>query len=118
MNNKLKEDYTKLKLYLGILEEQPCTEEESEQYKKLLQAGQSLPPNVHSVDPYNDGDIECFTFYTLEETKLSPEDQEKYVQYKQLRTLITIKNCMLFFTILSITSIIGAIISLIIFLLC
>ena len=101
---KLTKELEQLKHKLGILQEVDCTDSETEEYRKLLSQGMPLPNDILCRDP--DISNEYATFYTVQETKLSKEELLEYVQYKQLCTLITIKKCVVFFTVLTIISLV------------
>ena len=99
---KLTEELEKLKYDLGILKEVNCPTEETKAFRKLLEEGKPLPEGVlqHNADD----EPEYATFYRVEKTDLSPEELSQYIEYKRLKSLITIKNCVVFFTVLTIIS--------------
>ena len=106
---KLTKELTELKYQLGILESTDCTESESEQYRKLLIEGSPLPKGVYVKDP--EIDKKWADFHIVTETKLSKEALNDYIQYKQLSTLLTIKKCVVFFTVLTIISLVFGVIA-------
>ena len=78
-------------------------------YVDMMRAGRPLPPDVCAG--------EYASFYQLQETDLSREELAEYLQYKQacdLETIKnnvkTIKNCVVFFTTLTVISLIIALI--------
>jgi len=91
-----------LKFDLGILEEAECSVEEDKIYTALLKEKKPLPDGVLCTNP--DEDEPCFSI--IKETPLSKEALSEYIQLKQLKTLITIKNCVIFFTVLTILGLI------------
>ena len=99
---KLTKELVQLKYNLGILQGFDCSEDETEKYRKLLSQGMPLPDGILRRNP--DSSDEFAMFYTVKETTLSKEELSKYLQYKQLCTLITIKKCVVFFTVLTIIS--------------
>ena len=101
---KLTKELEQLKHKLGILQEVDCTDSENEEYRKLLSQGASLPDGVLRRNP--DSSNEFARFYTVKETELSKDSLSAYLQYKQLCTLITIKKCVVFFTVLTIISLV------------
>ena len=105
---KLTNELEQLKYKLGILQEVDCSDSEILEYRQLLSQGMSLPNGVLRRNP--DSSDEFAMFYTVKESKLSKDELSEYIQYKQLHTLITIKKCVVFFTVLTIISLVcGAI---------
>lgn len=103
------EDLMKIKCALGIQEKNDCTWEEDEAYRRLLIEHKPLPKGVQCVNPDSEDENKCFC--KMEETTLSREELEEYVQYKQLKSLITIKNCVVFFTVLTIISLAASLVT-------
>ena len=101
-------ELNELKESLGIREQTPCTLKENEAYVELLKNGQPLPEGVEQNDP--NVEPEYASFHVPQETPLSKEELAEYVSYKQLKTLTTIKNCVVFFTVLTVLSLIGSLI--------
>ena len=101
---KLTNELTELKCQLGVFKEVDCTDSETEEYRKLLAQGLSLPAGVLRR---NSGESDEYAmFYTIRETKLTKDERSEYIQYKQLSTLITIKKCVVFFTVLAVISLV------------
>ena len=101
---KLTNELQKLKYELGILQEVDCSDEENIEYRKLLQANEPLPNGTLRRNP--DSAVEYASFYKVEQTALSKEELSEYIQYKQLKAIITIKYFVVFFTVLIAISII------------
>ncbi len=97
----------KLKLYqfeFDILQKIPCSYQENEKYRALLKSGQPLPDDVFKET--SDLSDELTNFYTIYQCDLSPEEISEYLTYKKLNLLNTIKKCAVFFTALTIVSLI------------
>lgn len=105
---KLANELNQLKYEFGVLKKVYCTDEENEIYRKLLKENQTLPDGVVREDP--EGSIEWEHFYTIKESSLSNAELSEYLQYKQLKSIITIKNCVIFFTVLAAISLISGLI--------
>lgn len=101
-------DLKNLKESLGLREKVSCTLEENEAYAELLKNGQPLPEGVEQDDP-NDKP-EYASFHVPQETTLSREELAEYISLKQLKLLTTVKNCVVFFTVLTILSLVGSLI--------
>ena len=98
-------DYRELN---GLVTEIICSEEESAEYKKLVQSGKELPSGVYrKVENNNE------YFYTIADnsSELTREETLELIALMQLEKLNTIKNCCVFFTILAILGIIIGIIT-------
>ena len=84
-----------------LLQKIPCTKQENEQYQKLVEDGGVLPEGVYAfVD--DSGETSKTEFYTILESDLTESEIREYLTYKQLRLIRTIKNCVMFFTVLTI----------------
>lgn len=91
------------KFEFGLLQKIPCSKQENKEYEKLLKNGGTLPAGVY---PYEyEGTASTSDFYTVYETDLTDAEIQEYLTYKQLSLIRTIKNCVLFFTVLTIIGI-------------
>ena len=88
-----------------LIQKIPCTKEENKAYTQLLKTGKPLPENVRQYD-YSTG-MDYEEFYTLYIPDLTDSEIAEYLTYKKLSLLNTIKNCVLFFTILTIIGLVG-----------
>lgn len=104
-----KDELIKKQIELGILEAVNCTKRETLAYRQLLREGKPLPEGVWAEDDYED--INYANFYYLEKTELTESEVTQYLQCKQLEALLTIKNCMVYFTVLSIISLVCGVIA-------
>lgn len=89
------------KFEFDLLQKIPCTKQENKEYQQLLKEGGSLPEGVYAYT-YDTGETSTSEFYTIYETDLTESEIREYLTYKQLSLIRTIKNCVLFFTILTI----------------
>lgn len=92
----IREKLLEYKYSFDLLQKIPCSSEENKQYEKLLEDGKALPEGVFAYE------YSTSAFYTVYEADLSQEEINEYLTYKKLGFLRTIKNCALFFTILTI----------------
>ena len=95
----LRDELRTRKFEFDLLQKIPCTKQENKEYQKLLKDGGALPEGVYAYDSYDNGETE---FYTVYETDLTESEIREYLTYKQLSFIRTIKNCVLFFTVLTI----------------
>ena len=86
---------------VGVMQNIPCSEKENAAYAKLLQENQPLPAGVFPFI-YESGEESREVFYTLVEPDLTQEEIKEYLTYKNLIYLRTIKNCLVFFTVLTV----------------
>ena len=105
---KLTTELERLKYELGILQEVDCSYEENEKYRNLLQKNEPLPNGILRRNP--GGSVEYASFYKVERTALSKDELAEYLQYKQLESIITIKKCVVFFTVLTVISLVCSLI--------
>jgi len=106
----LKEELRSYKFEFDVLQKIPCSVKENKEYRKILKGGGQLPEGVF---PYLDADgTESVTdFYTIYEPDLSKNEIDEYIAFKRLKFLKTIRNCIIFFTVLQIISILSVRIS-------
>jgi len=97
----LRDELHLLKFEFDLLQKSPCSKEENKMYKKLLKEGGCLPEGVFAYI-YDNGDISTTEFYTIYEPDLTEAEIAEYLTYKKLSLIKTIKNCVMFFTILAI----------------
>lgn len=105
MNTKRKDLSAELQEYrcqYDILQRIGFSRKENKAYYKMVRSGEKLPENVHRSEFADD---EFFSYYQAE---LSEAERTEYLTYKQLDLLRTIKNCLVFFTVLVVISLIIA----------
>ena len=101
--NNLKNELRSYRIEYDVLKKTPCTKEECKEYQKILDNDGTLPDGVYKD---TDTNYETLSFYTVDESNLTEAETMEYLTYKQLHMLKTIKNCVLFFTTLTIISMI------------
>lgn len=88
-----------------LLQRIDCSYQENNEFQKILDEGGTLPEGVFSYK--DDENTEAtFGFYRIYQTDLTEEEMQQYLTYKKLSLLRTIKNCAMFFTGLTIVSIV------------
>ncbi|MBQ9946745.1 MAG: hypothetical protein IJO91_00010 [Oscillospiraceae bacterium] len=95
---------------LGFIDRNICSDEERNEYKKIYDENGILPNGI--VADVEDGYV---SFYKINNDKnISEEDKEKYVKYHQAvnldkitKDIHTIKNCVVFFTVLSVIGLVA-----------
>ena len=98
----LREVLRSYKYDFDLIQKVSCTKEENAEYTARVKAGQALPENVYRYQ-YETGE-ESFEFYRIHEPELTEQEIAEYLTYKQLKLLNTIKNCVVFFTVLTVIS--------------
>ena len=102
----LREELRSYKFEFDLLQKIPCSKTENKEYQKLLSEGGVLPEGVFAY-VCETGEVSTTDFYTLYEPDLSDAEIAEYLTYKKLGFLKTIKNCVVFFTVLTIVVIIA-----------
>ena len=97
----LRDELRTHKFEFDLLQKIPCTKQENKEYQQLLKNGGTLPEGIFAY-VYDTGEASTSAFYTIYETDLSESEIREYLTYKQLSLIKTIKNCILFFTVLTI----------------
>lgn len=96
----LKKELRSYKYEFNLLQRIPCSKQENKEYQKLLKEGGTLPEGVLAY--VYDGQPSTSEFYTVHEEDLTDAEIAEYLTYKQLSLIKTIKNCVMFFTVLTI----------------
>lgn len=103
-----KQELSTLRQKFGIRQSVLCSQEENEKYAALLKEKKPLPSGVRK---YQSDDSDEAEFYTVYAPELSKDELEELLTYKKLNYLRTIKNCIVFFTVLTVISIIILLVS-------
>ena len=101
----VKQELFEKQIQYGLYQIESCSEEDNAKYASMAQKGEPLPKNVRRykntvTDQYVD------QFYYLKDSKLTDSERQEYLRYLELDRLNTIKNCLLFFTVLTVISLI------------
>lgn len=94
------------KFEFDLLQKIPCSKQENKEYQKILKDGGVLPEGVFAY-VYDSGETSTAEFYTIYETDLTESEITEYLTYKKLSLIRTIKNCIMFFTVLTIIGMIA-----------
>lgn len=89
----MREELQRLRREQDLVQEVPCTEEETERLRALLRSGRPLPENVCQQEGTKG---ETALFYRLCTADLTEEEVREYLLLRQCSDLETIKNCALF----------------------
>ena len=101
----LRQDLKDFKEKFNLIQKIPCNIEENKRYTQMARDGKPLPENVFKYE-YSVG-MDYDEFYTLYIPDLSAAEINEYLTYKQLALLNTIKNCVVFFTVLTVIGLVG-----------
>lgn len=104
-----REEFEQLKNDLGLQQEIDCTHEENVAYRKLLKNNEPLPEGILCRNP--NGSPEYAAFYRIEKAALSKDELSEYLQCEQLKSIITIRKCVVFFTVLTVISLVCGVIA-------
>ena len=102
----LRDELRSYKFEFDLLQKIPCSKQENKDYQNLLKNGGVLPDGVYAY-VYDDGETSTTEFYTIYETDLTESEISEYLTYKKLSLIKTIKNCIMFFTVLTIIGMIA-----------
>lgn len=76
----------------------PCSKEDNKKYAQMVKDGQPLPAGVYDYK-YENTESEYYTIYTPD---ISADELSELLTYKKLGYLRTIKNCAVYFVVLSV----------------
>ena len=99
----LKKELQSYRFDFNLWQKIPCSKEDNKKYEQLLKKGGPLPEGVF---PYIFEESPTNEFYTIDKNNLTESEKQEYLRYNQLTFLKTIKNCVLFFTILAVISLV------------
>jgi hypothetical protein len=107
-NKRIKEVLDEYRLKYELYDHIECTKEENEEYKSLSEQGKSLPEDIYPIDSYwtllkSGANSE---FLRLLRHDLTEAEIMELLMYKKLDMLRTIRNCVVFFTALTVISLI------------
>ncbi len=105
----LRNELQQLRFDMNFLQKIDCTKEENKTYKQMLKNGESLPVGVYQHRDSTTGDY-FDSFYTVWDPELTDAEKQEYIQYQELLHIKTIKNCALFFTVLTIISLVATVV--------
>ena len=103
----LRDELRSYKFEFDLLQKIPCSKQENKDYQNLLKNGGVLPEGVYAY-VYDNGETSTTEFYTIYETDLTESEISEYLTYKKLSLIKTIKNCIMFFTVLTIIGMIAS----------
>ncbi len=103
-NRRIKRELDNYRLKYDLYEKALCTQKESQEYEDLLKQGKRLPEDVRTNNDWSN--VNNSEFFRLVRPDITQEDIMEYLMYKKLDMLKTIKNCIVFFTVLMIIGII------------
>ncbi len=96
-----------LKYESGLCQEIDCTEEENKMFSELLKNKESLPVDIAQ---YTEGDgAKRDKFYRVVPLEITSEKIQEYCALRNAKNIKTIKNCVAFFTVITIISLIATV---------
>lgn len=81
-----------------------CSEEENKEYCNLIKDNKPLPDGVYQYESETRGKLDCFC--TIYKTDLTDAEKIEYFTLKQSANIKTIKDCVVFFTVLAMISLV------------
>ena len=92
------------KLGIGLLQEMPCTKEDNKKYRDMVKRGEALPEGIFQYET-SDGFV-LDEFYSIYDPQLTDKAQQEYIALMQYKEIKTIRRCVVFFTVLTVISLI------------
>mgnify|MGYP006976137685 CR=1 FL=1 len=97
-------DLEMLQNQVGLFSAKQFDNKKRKEYESIFVNGGTLPPNIiRRKHPLN-GDVQ---YYEIEKTDLTEEEQKQYMFLKLMSDVQSMKNCMIFFTVITIISLIA-----------
>ena len=105
----IRDEFRKAKFDVNLLQNIDCSPEDNRQYLELLKNGQALPQGVYRKKDIDGRELDLF--YTVYDPQLSEKEISEYIELMQYKEIRTIRKCVVFFTVLTIISLILGIIA-------
>ena len=109
MKDKFDEKLLQLKRDNGLCFEVACSEEENQEYMELIKQKKLLPKEIIRKELSNGNAPD--RYYKEIPIDISQEELQEYCMLKQTKNINTIKNCVVFFTVLTVISLVRTVIS-------
>ena len=103
MKMDMRKELENMQFDIGLLQKIDCSKEDNKKYKKMLKNGESLPEGVFQYMTEDTG-YPLDTFYTVYKPDLTDAEKQEYILHKQYLDIRTIRRCIVFFTALTVIS--------------
>ena len=100
----VRKEIRQAKVDIGLLQEIPCTKEDNKKYRDMVKRGEPLPQGIFQYEA-SDG-FELNEFCSVYDPQLTEKEQQEYIALMQYKEIKTIRNCVVFFTVLTVISLI------------
>lgn len=107
-------DLAKLREEFGFTQKEPCTPEETAKLTADYAEGKELPSDIDytTTETFNNESnaSTSVSFYRIVPSDISPEEKMEYLALLRSKNIKTIKNCVVFFTVLMVISLCASVI--------
>jgi hypothetical protein len=93
----LNRELFRLRVEFDLIQQVYCSKDEEKHIKQLINNNQTLPDDIHTE---SNG-----THFKYVKADISKEDMDELLLYRQIKSLISIKNSLTFFVVLILISI-------------
>ena len=107
MNASFYEKLLQLKHDNGLCQEVLCTEDENHLFLEMVKQKKALPEDVVRCEESNGTKLD--KFYRVVPLEMTHEEIQEFCMLNQIKHLKTIKNCVVFFTVLTVLSLVATI---------
>ena len=97
----IRQELENMRFGVKLLQKIDCPDKDSANYRKITKSGASLPDGI-----FEDDSTEGDTYYSVYNADLSFEEKIEYLLLKKNAYTKTIKNCVVFFTVIAVISLI------------
>lgn len=102
----LRRESNQMQFDLNFLQRTDCSNSENQKYLNDQKNGKPLPKNVIQYRSTLTGEY-INEFYTVKDSGLTEDKRCLYIELKKLEHIKTIKNCVLFFTVIAVIGLIA-----------
>lgn len=100
----MKKNLQNIWLDMHFLQDIACSKEENKQFRQLKKNGEALPDDIREYQDVNE--VVTGEFFRIYDAGLTENERLEYTFYGMLQQLRTIKKCCVFFTTLTVISLI------------
>ena len=104
MRKKFDEKLLELMYESGLCREIDCTDEENQMFLDMIKRKEELPIDIVRREESNGTKLD--EFYKVVPLEITSEEIQKYCALQNAKNIKTIKNCVVFFTALTVISLV------------
>lgn len=110
----LKDELIQMELDNNLKKRVDCSSEDNKKLVAHLKKGFTLPTGFYQYTNSSTGE-HLNEFYTIADSGLTEDEKRKYMEFKKISYINTIKKCIVFFTVIEVINILAIVVLLALF---